>query len=86
MSEDIDAVARHGWVMARRVGTQIAELPIEAREAAFVESERCFRAAGSELGVTGQQLDSIVDFQMWAIRQVVVDLDVRSGSPRGGRA
>jgi hypothetical protein len=69
--------------MAQRVGAQIAELPIKVREKAFAGAERCFRAAGRELGVAGPQLDSIVDLQMKAIRQVVTDIDVK-GSPRGG--
>jgi hypothetical protein len=37
---------------------QIAELPIDVREMAFAGAERCFRAAGRDLGVVGPQLDS----------------------------
>jgi hypothetical protein len=68
--------------MARRVGMQIAELPIDVREMAFAGTERCFRAAGRDLGVVGTQLDSIVDLQMKAIRQIVADMDE---SQRGRR-
>jgi hypothetical protein len=39
-------------------------------------TERCFRDAGSEQGVGGQHLESIVDIQMRAIRQVVADIDL----------
>jgi hypothetical protein len=73
VSEDFDAVTRHCWAMAQRVGIQIAELPIKAREVAFAGVEICLREAGSELGVAGQQLDSLVDLQMRAIRQIVTD-------------
>jgi hypothetical protein len=76
VSDDFDATARHCWAMAQRVGTQIAELPIKVREVAFAGAETCLRAAASELGVAGQQLDGIVDLQMRAIRQIVTDLDV----------
>jgi hypothetical protein len=82
VSEDFDAVARHCQAMAQRVGTQIAELPIETREVAFAGAEICLREAGSELGVAGQQLDSLVDLQMIAIRQIVTDLDVRGSLRR----
>ena len=41
--------------MAERVGTQIAELPINVREIAFAGAEICLRDAGYELGVAGQQ-------------------------------
>jgi hypothetical protein len=83
--EDIDAIAYQCWAMAERVGMQIAELPIKLRESAFTGAERCLRAAGSERGVAGQQLDRIVNLQMRAIRQIVTDIDVR-GSPLGGNA
>jgi hypothetical protein len=81
VSEDFDAVARHCRAMAQRVGTQIAELPVEVREVAFAGAEICLREAGSELGVAGQQLDTFVDLQMRAIRQIVTDFDV-SGARR----
>jgi hypothetical protein len=68
--------------MAQRVGVKIAELPIDVREMALAGAERCIRAAGRELGVAGPQLESIVDFQMRAIRQIVTDIDV---SERRGR-
>ena len=76
MSEDFDAVTRHCWAMAQRVGAQIADLPVKVREVAFAGAEICLRAAGRELGVVDQQLDSLVDFQMRAIRQIVSDFDV----------
>ena len=76
MSENFDAVTRHCWAMAQRVGTQIAELPVRVREVAFAGAETCLRAAGSELGVGGQQLDILVDLQMGAIRQIVNDFEV----------
>ena len=79
MAEDADAVARHCWAMAERVGTQIAELAIETREVAFAGAERCLREAGSERGVGGQQLDTIVYLQMGAIRQIVADIDAVAG-------
>jgi hypothetical protein len=74
VSENIYATAQC-WAMAQRVGVTIAALPPAAREAAFDGTERCLRAAGSELGVAGEQLDRIVDLQMWAIRQIVADID-----------
>jgi hypothetical protein len=58
VSEDFDAVTSHCWAMAQRVGAQIAELPVKVREVALTGTETCFRAAGSELGVAGQQLES----------------------------
>jgi hypothetical protein len=76
VSNDFDATARHCWAMAQRVGMQIAELPIKVRERAFAGAEACLREAGSELGVAGQQLESLVDLQMRAIRQIVTDVDV----------
>ena len=85
MSDDTEKVAAHCWSMAQRVGIQIADLPIKVREVAFAGAERCLRAAGSELGVAGPQLDSIVDLQMKAIRQIVIDIDV-AGKSRGKRA
>jgi hypothetical protein len=81
VSEDFDLVARHCWTMAQRVGAQIAELHVKVREVALAGTETCLRAAGSELGVAGPQLESLVDLQMRAIRQIVADLDV-SGSPQ----
>jgi hypothetical protein len=81
VSKDFDAVTRHCWAMAQRIGTQIAELPVKVREVALAGAETCLRAAGSELGVAGQQLESLIDLQMRAIRQIVADLDV-SGSPQ----
>ena len=82
MSENFDAVTRHCWAMAQRVGTQIAELPVRVREVAFAGAEDYLRVAGSELGVAGQQLDSLVDLQMSAIRQVVTDFDVGAARRR----
>jgi hypothetical protein len=76
VSDNTDKMARHCWSMARRVGMQIAELPVDMREKAFFGAERCIRAAGCDLGVAGSQLDSLVDLQMWAIRQIVTDIDV----------
>jgi hypothetical protein len=75
MSDDTETVAQRCWSMAERVGMQIAELPVEVHEMAFTGAERCIRAAGRELGVAGAQLDSIVDLQMTAIRQIVTDMD-----------
>ena len=82
MSEDFDAVTRHCWAMAQRVGTKIAELPVKVREVAFAGAEICLRAAGRELGVVDQQLDSLVDLQMRAIRQIVTDFDVSAARRR----
>jgi hypothetical protein len=76
VSNDTETVARHCWLMAERVGMQIAELPLEVREMAFAGAEHCIRAAGRDLGVVGPQLDSIVDLQMTAIRQIVTDIEV----------
>jgi hypothetical protein len=78
VSENIYATAQC-WAMAQRVGVTIAALPPAAREAAFDGTERCLRAAGSELGVAGEQLDRIVDLQMWAIRQIVAEIDANDG-------
>jgi hypothetical protein len=78
VSADIDATAQC-WATARRVGVKIAALPAAARGTAFDGTERCLRAAGSELGVAGEQLDRIVDLQMWAIRQIVADIDANDG-------
>ena len=77
MSDNTETVAQHCWSMARRVGMQIAELPVDVRETAFVGAERCIRAAGCDLGVAGPQLDSFIDLQMRAIRQIVTDFDAR---------
>jgi hypothetical protein len=85
LSDDTVKTAERCWAMAQRVGAQIAELPIQAREAAFAGVERCFREAGRQLGVTGPQLEGVVDIQMRAIRQIVTDTDV-GGRPQGGRA
>jgi hypothetical protein len=78
MAVDFEATRRQCWRMAQRVGFQIAELPLKSRDAAFASAEDCLRAAGSELGVAGQQLDSIVALQMRAIRQIVADTDRRA--------
>jgi hypothetical protein len=78
VSADIDATAQC-WATAHRVGVKIATLPAAARETAFDGTERCLRAAGSELGVAGEQLDRVVDLQMWAIRQIVADIDANDG-------
>jgi hypothetical protein len=75
VSGGAEAIARHCWSMARRVGIQIAELPVDMREIAFAGAERCFRAAGRDLGVAGPQLDSLIDLQMRAIREIVTDMD-----------
>jgi hypothetical protein len=81
VSNDFDATARHHWAMAQRVGMQIAELPINVRDRALAGTETSLREAGSELGIAGQQLESLVDLQMKAIRRVVADLD-DSETPR----
>jgi hypothetical protein len=75
---DFEATRRQCWEMAQRIGIQIAELPLRARDAALTCAEGCLRAAGNELGVAGQQLDSIVALQMRAIRQIVADADRRA--------
>jgi hypothetical protein len=77
VSDGAEKMARHCWSMAQRVGMQIAELPIDMRETAFAGAERCLRAAGRDLGVAGPQLDSFIDLQMRAIRQIVTDFDAR---------
>jgi hypothetical protein len=85
VSDNTEKVAQRCWSMARRVGMQIAELPVDMREMAFAGTERCFRAAGRDLGVAGPQLDSLIDLQMKAIRQLVTDIDVserRGWDPR----
>jgi hypothetical protein len=74
VSENIDPMAQC-WAMAERVALKIAALPTAARQTAFDGTERCLRAAGDERGVAGEQLDRIVDLQMWAIRQIVADID-----------
>jgi hypothetical protein len=74
VSGNVDATAQC-WATAQRVGAKIAALPIAARESAFDGTESCLREAGSELGVAGEQLDRIVDLQMWAIRKIVDDSD-----------
>ena len=81
-----DTAAQHCWSMAQRVGIKIAELPVDVREMAFAGAERCFREAGSELGVVGPQLDGIVDLQMTAIRQIVTDIDESQCGRRNQRA
>jgi hypothetical protein len=86
VSNDFDATARHYWAMAQRVGKQIAELPIKVRERALTGTETCLREAGSELGLAGQQLESLVDLQMKAIRQVVADLDNETSRRKGAKA
>ena len=85
MSDGTEKLARHCWSMAQRVGMQIAELPIDVREMAFAGAERCIRAAGRDLGVAGPQLESIVDFQMTAIRQIVTDIEVSERRRRNQR-
>jgi hypothetical protein len=77
VSDGTEKMARHCWSMAQRVGMQIAELAIDMRETAFAGAERCLRAAGRDLGVAGAQLDSFIDLQMRAIRQIVTDFDAR---------
>jgi hypothetical protein len=86
VSDNTETVAQHCWSMARRVGMQIAELPVDVRETAFVGAERCIRAAGCDLGVAGPQLDSLVDLQMKAIRQIVTDIEVSERRKRDQRA
>jgi hypothetical protein len=72
--------------MAQRVGVKIAGLPIDVREMAFAGAERCIRAAGRDLGVAGPQLESIVDFQMRAIRQIVTGIEVSERCRRNQKA
>jgi hypothetical protein len=82
VSDNTETVAQHCWSMARRVGLRIAELPVDMREMAFVGAEHCLRAAGSELGIAGPQLDSLIELQMKAIRQIVTDIEEPSTSLR----
>jgi hypothetical protein len=84
MPVDFEATRRQCWGMAQRIGIQIAELPLRARDAAFAGAEGCLRAAGNELGVAGQQLDSVVALQMRAIRQIVADTNRRAERHRQG--
>ena len=77
VSDGTEKMARHCWSMAQRVGMRIAELPIDVRETAFAGAERCLRAAGRDLSVAGLQLDSFIDLQMRAIRQIVTGFDAR---------
>ena len=53
---------------------------------AFAGAEHCLRAAGSELGIVGPQLDSLTDLQMKAIRQIVTDMEVSERRGCGPRA
>jgi hypothetical protein len=86
VSDDTEKLTRNCWSMAQRVGVQIAELPIDMREMALAGAERYIRAAGCDLGVAGPQLDSLVDLQMKAIRQIVTDIDVSDRRRRDQRA
>jgi hypothetical protein len=84
VSDDGDA-AYQCWAIVERVGIQIGELPMMAREPAFAGAEHSLRTAGNEQGLTGQCLDMLVNLQMRAIRQIVTELDA-SGSSRKGVA
>ena len=83
--EDVEALARHAWGAAQRIGMQIAELPLDRREAAFATAERAFQQAARELGHAGERVDEFIKIQMDAIREIVTNIDV-GGSPQGGRA
>ena len=62
-----------------------SRVTIKVREVALDGAENCFRAPGRDLGVGGPQLDSIIDLQMRAIRQIVADIDF-AGTAQGEKA
>ena len=70
MPVDFDAATRQCWEMVQRVGVHRAELPLKKSYKPFAGAERCLRAAGSERGVVGWQLDCTVELKKKAIRQV----------------
>jgi hypothetical protein len=86
VSDDIDAISHQCWAMAERVGMEIAELPDDVRETALAGAEHCLRQAGSELGVAGEQLDSIINLQMKRYGRLSPTVPgVGRRSPRGRR-
>jgi hypothetical protein len=83
---EIDAeAARIAWRMARRVAMQIAQMPPERRETAFIAAEQSLRDAARKSDVGPKFAHAFVRIQMNSIRRIVTDLDV-SGNPQGGRA
>ena len=84
-SNHFEATARQFWDMGQRIAVQIAEKPLELREAAFAVAERNVGDLARRVGIAEDKLDSFVKLQMQAIRQFVTEIDV-SGSPKGGHA
>ncbi len=86
MFPEINAeAAQKAWHMAQRVARQIAQMPLERRERAFIIAEQSLRHAARKSGVGSKFAHAFVRIQMNSIRHIVTDLDV-SGNPQGGRA
>lgn len=74
------------WDMGQRVAVQVAEKPLEQREAAFAAIERVIRDMVVEMKVfAADKIDDAVNLQMQLIRETVEKIDV-GGSPQGGNA
>ena len=84
--ESIQFIARRLWDMQQRLAVQIAEKPLEQREAAFSIVERVVRDMAKQMGnVPEDKMDDFVNLQMEVVRQFVTEIDV-GGSPQGGNA
>jgi hypothetical protein len=65
---------------------QIAEKPLELREAAFAVVENEVRQMANLMGVVpDNRMDDFVKLQMEVVRQFVKEIDV-GGRPQGGNA
>ena len=80
-----DEPARQFWNMCQRIAVQIADKPLELREAAFAVAERNVRDLAKQVGVVNEKVDAFVEMQLGLIRQFVTEIDI-GGSPKGGHA
>lgn len=72
------------WDMAQRVGTRIAALPADKREAGFQVADREMREMVIKLGIA-KDVDAFVALLLQVVRETVEKIDM-SGNPQGGNA
>jgi hypothetical protein len=73
------------WDAAQQIGMEIAEMPREKREAAFVRAETALRQAWAARKLPERGKEEYIKLQMDALRSAVRSIDL-GGSPKGGKA
>jgi len=80
IDEIANAIAKQLWGAAQRIGNEIAELPLDRRDAAFSACEKGLRQVAVELGLPADRAAGLIKIQMEAIRAMVTTIDAGCSS------